>query len=104
MFLFLGYRGQWSMTRTNQCFLRQAEDLFPHFLFGNIPGLIATPDRAGKNRISDNSNMWSILRPGANDISHAILGMPGRVAMSDAQAAEVNEIVWAVPLVHRRIF
>ena len=104
MFLFLGYRGQWSMTRTNQCFLRQAEDLFPHFLFGNIPGLIATPDRACKNRISNDGNMRSIFRPGAHDIGHAILGVPGRVAMRDPQAAEVNEIVWAVPLIDRRIF
>jgi len=57
--------------------------------------LIATPHRAGKNRISDNRNMWSILRPGANDIRHAILGMPGSVSMGDAQAAEVNEVIWA---------
>jgi len=48
--------------------------------------------------------MWSILRPGANDIRHAILGMPGSVSMGDAQAAEVNEVIWAVPLVHGAFF
>ena len=104
MFLFLGYRGQWSVTWTNQRFRRQRENLFPHLLFGNVPGLIAAPDGAGKDRIADNSHMRSIFRPGPNDVCHTILRVSGCVAMRDPQAAEMDEIVRAVPLIHWRIF
>ena len=44
--------------------------------------------------------MRGVVRPGADNISRAVFGMAGGVAVGDPQAPEVNEIVRPVALVH----
>ncbi len=46
--------------------------------------------------------MRCVLGPPADNVSHAVLGMAGGVPVREAKAAEMNEVVRAVSLVHRR--
>src|SRR2546425_1653405 len=78
MLLFLGHGRQRSVARANQRFRRQREDLFPHLLPGNVPGLIAAANGPGENRVPDNGYVRRIFRPRADDVRYAVLGMAGR--------------------------
>lgn len=46
--LLFGNGGQWPVTRAQQCFGRQGEDLLAHLLPGEVPGLIAPANGAGE--------------------------------------------------------
>src|SRR6266478_5521908 len=99
MGLLFGYGGQRTVSGADQSFGRQSENLLPHLLPRQIPGLVSASHRTGEDRISNDGDVRGILGPGADDIGEAVLGMTGRIAVGDAQAAQVNEIVRAVALV-----
>src|SRR5207244_4317509 len=104
MRLFFSYGCKRPVSRTDPGIAGQSKTLPPHLRLRQIPGLIAAPDRAGKNCVPDNGDVRRVFRPGADDVSEAIFGMAGRIAVRDAQAAQVNEIVRAIALGHGRGF
>jgi len=67
--------------------------LLAHFLPGQVPGLVAAAHGSGKNGVARHGHMGRVVGPVANNISDAFLGVARGVAMGDAQAAEVDEIV-----------
>src|SRR6266446_1818179 len=99
----LGDGRQRPVARTEESVGRQAEDLLAHLLPGQFPGLMAAADGAGENCVADDGHVRRVLRPGADDVSRAVFGVARRVAVGDAQAAEVNEIVGAIALIQRRV-
>ena len=90
--------------RTNQRVRRQRKNLRADFFFCQAGELFGAAHRTGENRIADHGHARRVLRPVANDVGHPVFGMTGRVAVGDAQTAEMNEIVRPIALIHRRIF
>src|SRR5581483_737940 len=102
MGFFLSHGGERPVAGAEQGVCRQGKNLLANLLPGQVPGLKTGADRPGKKRVAHHGHVRSILRPGADDVSHAILRVAGSVAIRDAQAAEVKEIVRAIPLLRRR--
>src|SRR5204863_8902165 len=92
------------MAWADQSFERQRENLVTNFLPSEVPRLVTSSDRAGENGITNNRDVGSVFRPGANNIRGAILGMAWRVTVRDSEAAQVDEIVGTIPLIDGSIF
>ena len=58
----------------------------------------AGADGTGENRIPHESDERGILAPIADHIGDSVGGMPRGIPVGDAQAAELEEIIGAIPL------
>ena len=88
------------MARADQRIRRQGQDLVPYSLAGHLPGLIASPNRSGKNCVTDDRHVRRILRPGSDDVGGAVFSMPWRGSVGDSQTAKMDEIIGSVPLIN----
>src|ERR1035438_2545016 len=96
-------RSQRSMARTQERFRRQRENLLADLLPGQLPRLVAPANGARKHRVTHDGHMRSVVGPSADDIGRSVLRVARGIAVSYAQAAQVNEIIRAIALVHRRV-
>ena len=101
MGLFLGDSRQRPVAGAEQRFGRQGENLLAHLLAGQVPGLVAAANGAGEYGVAHDRHVRGVFRPGANDVGGAVFGMARSVAVGDAQAAEVNELIRAIALIDR---
>src|ERR1700737_2044172 len=56
VYLFLADRRHWAMTRTQNCFLRQRQDLFEIVSHRVFVGNVAAAHRSGEKRIAHDCN------------------------------------------------
>lgn len=98
---FPAHRRQGAVAGAQQRGLRQREDLLADFLPRQFPRLVPTSDGTRKNRVPHDRHVRRVVGPGANNICDAVLRVAGRVPVGDAQAAQVDEIAGAVPVLRR---
>ena len=63
---------------------------------GQAPRLVARSNGTGENGIAYDGDVRGILGPVSNNIGHTFFGVAGRLAVGDAKAAKMDEVIGAI--------
>src|SRR5262245_54190263 len=102
--LLLHHGRKGAMARTNQRFCRQRKNLLADTLFQQLRGLKARRQRTGKNCVTHDGDVRGVLRPGADHVTDAVLGVARSRSIHDAEAAKMDEIIWPITMWRWRAF